>query len=165
MKINTKDKKTTTPLKKKQYSHSYYHDNKFIPGASVDDLDDSLEDEPQVGRVVRYETILVTTPVLTSARTQKKTKSGSSIPSSKGNTKRLSKNEVEELSSRLSALYIRDTVDGAHPPKRVSSGTSEMKKPEPPATFLGRCSLVIYNSATQGFVEVIRSARLAFKSF
>lgn len=159
MKINTKDIKTTIPLKKNQYTHSYYHENKFIPDASVGDWDESEDDEPEVGRIVRYETILVTTPILTSARTQKKGNSSSSVASSKGSPKRLSKDEVDELSSRLSAMYIRDTV------KHVSGSKSESKKPDLPATFLGRCSLVIYNSATQGFVEVIRSARLAFKSY
>jgi hypothetical protein len=163
MKINTKDKSTTTPLRKKQYSHSYYHENKFIPGASVGDFNDS-DDEPAVGRIVRYETILVTTPILTSSRTQKKTKSGSSMASSKGRSKRLNKDDVDELSSRLEALYIRDTLGESHQANHMS-GKSEGKKPEPPTTFLGRCSLVIYNSATQGFIEVIRSARLAFKSF
>ena len=161
MKINTKHKHSTTPIKK--CSHSYYHANQYIPNASIRDLDEDQEVDSR-GRIIRYETILITTPVLTSARTENR----NDVVSKKA--KRLNKDDVEALTSKLNSLYIRDQKYYCKSKKKTGDESDRKNQQESApstdiSTFLGRCSLVIYNSATKGFIEVIRSARLAFKNY
>jgi hypothetical protein len=177
MKINTK---VTTPIK--GYDHSYYHENKYIPTASIQDFENNdgnnNEQEP-TGRIVKYETIVITTPILRSQRIdivykkQKSTCASSDGPSSTGKaTPRvlLSKDDVDEINTKLNSLYIHDPDDDAMIPSKSivincqKSGSGNQAETNQ-TTFLGRCTLFVYNSSSRTFVEVIRSARLAFPRF
>lgn len=179
MKINTK---TATPIWGSP--HSYQNENKFIPASAYDDQ------RQGEGRTVRFETVIVSTPVLASARLHSPENS-----SCQANKRVLTKDDVNELNSRLNSLYLGSPTKSSTNVSKATITTSPCKstpvkreektvvKKEPKehkvvveekvavrpkrenvSLFsLGRYSLTIYDFKTNGFIEVLRSARLALK--
>ena len=166
------------------YSNAYYRENMYIPSASARDLDaptkkndvyeekDAFHDDDSEcsGRITRYDTITMTSPVLSSARLVKR-----------ASKRYISDNDVNELNDKLQSLLLNtrndekeDDDDGedeantkTHSTKQSTSKAPVVeltKKEQATTTYFGRCSLVVYNSMTNNFVEVVRSARLAFTS-
>lgn len=170
------------------YSNAYYHENMYIPSASVLDLEANKHDTNEKkdneyhnndddddhldgnGRVLRYETITMTSPVLSSARLHQR-------------TRYITDNDVNELNDKLQSLLLNSTRNDEKDDddedealmkrncvmKSTKSTTKVSvvelnKKDQATTTYFGRCSLVIYNSMTNSFVEVVRSARLACTS-
>jgi hypothetical protein len=172
-------KASVTPIQ--GYSNAYYCDNKYIPSTSVLDLEvpthnnneENEEKDSEVhdndddcnGRVLRYETVTITSPVLASARLVQRT------------TKRyVTDNDVNELNDKLQSLLLNtrndekeddddDTnINHRSDKKHLPLVVELTQREQATTTYFGRCSLVVYNSMTHSFVEVIRSARLAFSS-
>jgi hypothetical protein len=177
MKINTK---TTPPVKGSP--HSFQNDNRFIPATAFEEGNSKGE-----GRAIFYESVVVSTPVLASARLHS--------PESCKNKSVLTKIDVDELNSKLNSLYI------GSPTSTTKETTTEISKKEAPSAkctpiqkkeevqkdqkvqkfreeeepvvivkevqtclfSLGRISLTVYDCKTNGFIEVLRSARLALK--
>jgi hypothetical protein len=195
MKFQT-SKTSVTPIQ--GYSNAYYSHNKYIPSSSVHDLehddevneekddeihdndDDDDDDEECNGRVLRYDTVTITSPVLASARLVHR-------PSSKHN-RYVTDNDVNELNDKLQSLLLNTRNDEKeeeddnnddtkckqyrgskwqHNNMMTNRNVPQVEltqREQSTTTYFGRCSLVVYNSMTQNFVEVVRSARLAFTS-
>ena len=159
----------------------------YIPSASVLDIEDkngtNEETENEIqddddndhnvdcnGRILRYETITMTSPVLSSSRLVSK--------------RYITENDVNELNDKLQSLLLKtrndekedddDEEENTKIPRCTKPTKSPTKVPmlvelnkkdqASTTTYFGRCSLTIYNSMTNNFVEVVRSARLAFTS-
>lgn len=185
MKINTK---TATPVK--DSPHSFLNENKFIPSSAMHISNTADDDDagkkapstppppPSCGRTILYETVVVSTPILASARIQNNgshhhltTTTDAERDSATATKRLLTKDEVDALNTMLNSLYLDNR-------RRLSESVKKAivvaKKEEVPAlaspaslsttTFLGRCRLAIYSAKTNDFIEVWRSARLAFKA-
>ena len=148
MKINTK---TATPVKGSP--NSFVNDNKAIPASR-------LQDKPNdQGREILYETFLVTTPVLASARLN---------PPQDGSPKRfLAKSEVDELNDMLNSLYIGSPSpsspatkkeDPATVKKEIKAEAGETKEQDDEQT-LGRCESSVYDPKSESLMTVLRSVR------
>jgi hypothetical protein len=218
MKLSLSTSTTITPIK--GYTNVYYNENPYILSTSVQDFevvenenkkDAALNVETEgvgtsrtksdrnVGRIVQYETITVTTPVLTSARLKQAHKACSEEETTK---RVLDRDDVDELNEKLQSLLLlqdncNDTtttenvrVETDHIRTATSRGknntndtksSNEIKKWKNTTTtmdldhcnrtavsgstkttnYYGRCTVTTYNSMTNDFVEVTRSARLA----
>ncbi len=174
-------KVTAAPIQ--GYSNTYYLENKYIPAASVRDLDDNDDTNEEKdneynsndghnGRTLRYDTITMTSPVLSSARLVKRT-----------SKRYISNNDVHELNEKLQALLLSTrhddenedddnddndanlkTLGGKKPTKSNIPVVELTKRDQATTTYFGRCSLMVYNSVTNNFVQVVRSARLSLAS-
>ena len=177
-------KASVTPIQ--GYSKAYYQSNRYIPSASVLDLDvptndddtneekdgEIYDDDDCHGRVLRYDTATITSPVLSSARLVQRT-----------SKRYITNNDVNELNDKLQSLLINtkndekeeeeddedDEDDTKHRSAKMNH-TSNVpvvtltQKEQASTTYFGRCSLMVYNSVTHNFVEVVRSTRLALTS-
>lgn len=166
MKINTK---TATPIK--DSPHSFQNENTFIPATKFNNDGGGDDDDDDKGRTILFHTVVVSTPVLASARLLNQ-------PDEAADKKKrfLTKNEVDELNGMLNSLYL-DTAPISTSAKETKATTTTsvvVHKEEkvaitkddvesPSTTFLGRCSLVLYDAKTNDFIQVLRSARLAFR--
>lgn len=203
-------KMSVTPIQ--GYSNAYYSSNKFIPSSSVLDLerndeadeekdieihsdeddeyeyDDDDDDDDKcrnLGRVLRYDTVTITSPVLASARLVHRT--------AQQPQRYINDHDVNELNNKLQSLLLNTRKDekndddnedddddeddmkinhqcggGGTGTKYKTNGPSLVvgltPRDQATTTYFGRCRLMVYNSMTHNFVEVIRSARLALTS-
>jgi hypothetical protein len=151
MKFNTK---FATPVKGSP--NSFENKNAYIPTRAFESND------PKEGRTILFETVVVSTPVLASARLNQ--------PDGDGSKKRLlTKDEVDELNGLLNSLHIHDTIAPKSSLVTADSGTQTpiekkqdmITQSEKVAPNLGRCSSNVFDKKSKAFVEVKRSARLA----
>ena len=175
-------KASVTPIQ--GYSNAYYCNNQYIPTTSVLDFEasttndeaneekdnESFDDDDCNGRVLRYETVTITSPVLSSARLVDRT----------SKQRYVTENDVNELNDKLQSLLLNtrndekeeddDDENDTNINRRCGKPTKNVpvveltQRDNATTTYFGRCSFVVYNSVTQNFVEVVRSARLAFTS-
>ena len=159
MKFNT----TKAASFNKNSPNSLLNDNKFIPEDHKQD-DNNNNDE---GRTLFYETILVATPVLASARVADHTKT-TSTTTSPSRRALLVSSQVDELGDLLDSLRIGRSSGGpaispTAVPQRVLSAVVQPNvvvdvRP------LGRCATKIgQHPQTQQPQTVLRSARLQQK--
>ena len=166
------------------YSNTYYLENKYIPTSSVRDLADSWNNDSTIeekdneyssndnhnGRILRYDTITMTSPVLSSARLANRT-----------SKRYITNSDVNELNEKLQALLLNTrndddeddddenddnnvdlkTLGGQKQTKSNIPAVELSKRDQATTTYFGRCSLMVYNSVTNNFVQVVRSARLS----
>ena len=161
------------------YSNTYYLENKYIPTSSVRDLADSWNNDSTIeekdneyssidnhnGRILRYDTITMTSPVLSSARLANRT-----------SKRYITNSDVNELNEKLQALLLNTrnddeddddendvdlkTLGGQKQSKSNIPAVELSKRDQATTTYFGRCSVMVYNSVTNNFVQVVRSARL-----
>lgn len=169
---------TKTATSVQDYFHFFVNNNKFIPAntSTIANKEDKTEDEnveQQEGRTILYETFVVSTPVLASARIHQLEKD-----SAKNDKRLLDKSDVDELNKLLNSLYLdknnnKNNNNNNNTQSKTSDGDVKLKevisKTEPESTTttttshpLGRCHLAVYSDKTKGFVGAVRSSRLAF---
>jgi hypothetical protein len=149
MKFNTK---FTTPVK--DSPNSFENKNAYIPDEAF------VSDDSKEGRTILFETIVVSTPVLASARLNQNDGDGSK-------KRLLTKDEVDELNGLLNSLHIHDKTVPKSSLATADSGTQTpikqelIGRAEKVAPNLGRCSSTVFDKKSKSVVEVKRSARLA----
>ena len=108
----------------------------------------------------------MTSPVLSSARLANRT-----------SKRYITNSDVNELNEKLQALLLNTrnddeddddendvdlkTLGGQKQSKSNIPAVELSKRDQATTTYFGRCSVMVYNSVTNNFVQVVRSARLS----
>jgi hypothetical protein len=149
MKFNTK---LATSVK--DSPNSFENKNTYIPDEAF------VSNDSKEGRTILFETVVVSTPVLASARLNQ--------PDGDGSKKRLlTMDEVDELNGLLNSLHIHDKIVPKSSLVTADSGTRTpikrdmVARAKKVAPNLGRCSSTVFDEKSKSVVEVKRSARLA----
>jgi len=167
--------KTASPIKGSP--NSYLNENKYIPASRSHNEPDSCDNQ---GRGIFYETVLVVTPVLVSARLNPDNGSPKRLLTSsdldevndmfsalylggggEGSTATINHNALDEVNGMFSALYLGG--EGSTPTSKHNAPTTESKVQEDQQCddHLGRCEQTIYDMKSKSTKVVLRSRRLA----
>jgi len=171
MKINTK---TASPIQGSP--NSFLNENKCIPTSRLQE-DDEQPSGDVLGREILYETVVVSTPVLASARINNNNNNNTNdtdSPEAVEPKRLLSKSDLDELNEKLQSLYIGSpAMVKAETPEKptmkvVKEETTikkvifkeETKDDYDDAEPLGRFEKSIFDTKSKTSKVVFRSVRL-----